>query len=61
MYVYMCMYVYMYVYVYMYMCFPFKFFINISRVDKIDFVRDVSVYMLVVGLVIGVAYDGKVS
>ncbi len=31
------------------------------NIDRIDFVRDVTAYMLVVALVIGVAYDGKVS
>ena len=29
--------------------------------DKIDFVRDVVAYLLVVCLVVGVAYDGTVS
>ena len=29
--------------------------------DKIDFVRDVVAYLLVVALVVGVAYDGTVS
>lgn len=28
--------------------------------DKIDFVRDVTAYILVVALVVGVAYDGDV-
>ena len=30
-------------------------------VDKIDFIRDVTAYILVVCLVVGVAYDGLVS
>ncbi len=33
----------------------------VNCADKIDFIRDVVAYLLVVSLVVGVAYDGKVS
>ena len=34
--------------------------ISFLPTDKIDFVRDVTAYILVVALVVGVAYDGNV-
>ena len=41
----------------LYICFvSWSFF-----VDKIDFMRDVGTYILVLALIVGVSYDGKVS
>ena len=37
------------------------FLCTFSVTDRIDFVRDVTAYMIVVAIVIGVAYDGNVS
>ena len=39
----------------------FMFVFCIDCTDKIDFMRDIIAFMVVVGTVIGVAFDGAVS